>query len=371
MTNERPVYRVALLSNAMHQERFAQAFAQHPRLRVVSVVDEPGIEPYIARRNRALAEEHGVPYVESLDAAGGDDVDVVSVGAEIERRGRLALAAAGWGKHLWLDKPPAASVAETDELAATVRASGVRSLVFSHLAAPWSVALQEAINRGEVGSLRAVHLDFSFVKGMANGLVGRRVPAGTGARDVWTFRDPDAATDPTESGHHVIAKRELAEEGWYALSLAWRLCPQPVRRVFATGGAYFLEHHRDLNVEDFATLVLTLEDGPLVTIATGRTGRRTHAGTSRMLVRAAGDRGTIVIDGGQPPVHRYSAAGSTGGSSRPAAESTGLAEIVDHFVACLDGVAPSLTTVEDARGLMRVLDAAYKSIATGQPVDCR
>jgi predicted dehydrogenase len=34
-------------------------------------------------------------------------------------------------------------------------------------------------------------------------------------------------------------------------------------------------------------------------------------------------------------------------------------------------VAPSLTTVEDARGLMRVLDAAYKSIATGQPVDCR
>jgi predicted dehydrogenase len=364
-------YRVALLSNAMHQERFAQAFGRHPRLSLAVLVDEPDVEPYVARRNRALAAEHGLPYRESLDAAADMEIDVVSVGAEIERRGRLATAAARWSKHLWLDKPPVSSVAEADELAAAVAAHGVKSLVFSHLAAPWSAALQAAIAGGELGALRAVHMDFSFVKGSATGLSERRVPAGTGARDVWTFRDAEAATDPTESGHNVIAKRELAEEGWYALSLAWRLCPQPVQRVYATGGAYFLEHHRDLNVEDFATLVLTLRDGPLVTIATGRTGRRTHAGTSRMSVRAVGDRATIVVDGGQPAVYTYSGDGGGGGRSRPAAESTGLAELVDRFVAYLDGEATSPTTVEDARGLMRVLDAAYESFAVGQPVDCR
>lgn len=314
------VYRVALLSNAMHQERFAQAFAHHPRLRVVAVADEPGVERYVARRNRLLAEEHGVPYQESLDAVADTGIDVVSVGAEIGRRGRLATAAARWGKHLWLDKPPVASVAVADELAAVVAGHGVKSLVFSHLAAPWSVALQTAVAGGEIGALHAVHLDFNFIKGSATGLAERRVPAGTGDRDVWTFRDPEAATDPTESGHNVIAKRELAEEGWYALSLAWRLCPQPVQRVYATGGAYFLEHHRDLNVEDFATLVLTLRDGPLVTISTGRTGRRTHAGTSRMSVRAVGERGTIVVDGGQPAVHTFSGvAGLAGGASGPAA----------------------------------------------------
>jgi hypothetical protein len=230
------------------------------------------------------------------------------------------------------------------------------------------VALRTAIERGEIGHLRALHLDFHFIKGDAFGLPHRRVPAGTGPRDTWTFRDPDCATDATESGHNVIAKRELSEEGWYALALAWRLCPQPVRRVYATGGAYFLHHHHELDVEDFSTLVLTLEDGPVVSISTGRTGTHTHPGGGRMLVRAVGDRGTILVDGGQPPVLSYLPA-TPGQRNRPTGDSTGLAELVDSFVTYLDGDAPPPMTAESACAVMRVLDAAYTSFSTGDAVD--
>ena len=363
-------YGVALLSNAMHQERFAQAFAQHPRLRLVVLVDEPDQEPYVAARNRALAQEQGVPYVESLDALDRPDVDVVSVGAGIERRGPLAEHAARLGKHLWLDKPPAKSVAEAEAIAAATEATGVKSLVFSHVAAPWATDIRAAIRGGEMGTLRALHLDFHFIKGDAAGLDPRRVPAGTGPREVWTFRDPEVATDPTESGHNVTAKRELNEEGWYPLALLHSLCPQPVRRVYGVGGAYFLRHHRDLNVEDFATLVLTLDGGPVVTLSTGRTGRRTHPGGARMLVRAVGDRGAVVVDGGQPPVLTYTGAPPAPGQrNRPSGESTGLTETVERFVAYLDGTAPPLMTAAGAVGTMRLLDAAYESFATGQPVD--
>src|SRR5919108_1795440 len=235
-----PVYRIALLSNAMHQDNYARAFAQHPRLRIIAVVDEPGQEPYVARRNRAIAAQFGVPLVESLDALGRPDVDAVSVGAQIERRGRLAVEGARRGKHLWLDKPPAATLAEAEALAAAVDAAGVRSLVYSHVGAPWVAALREAIQSGAIGDLRALPLDSHFPKGDARGLPDRRVPAGVfraspadpqaagggSAADagmptaVWTFRDPEAATDPTESSHNVIAKRELAEVGWYPLALA-------------------------------------------------------------------------------------------------------------------------------------------------------
>ena len=372
MAKDGKTYGVALLSNAMHQDRFGQAFAAHPRLHVLAVVDEPGQEPYVQGRNRALAQQLGVPYVESLAALSevdGQAVDVVSVCAPIERRGRVALEAVRRGKHLWLDKPPAASVAEVDALAAATTAAGVKSLVFSHVAAPWGVALRQAIEDGEIGALRALHLDFHFIKGDAYGLEARRVPSGTGPRDVWTFRDPECATDPTESGHNVIAKRELSEEGWYALALAARLCPQPVRRVYAQGGAYFLRHHRDLNTEDFSTLVLTLDGGPVVTISTGRTGTRTHPGGGRMLVRAVGDRGTILVDGGQPPVTTYVGVVSAAGRNVPSGESTGLAELVDSFVSYLDGDGASPMTAEAARSVMRVLDAAYKSFATGEPID--
>ncbi|MBI3972410.1 MAG: Gfo/Idh/MocA family oxidoreductase [Chloroflexi bacterium] len=366
---------MALLSNAMHQDTYARAFARHPQLRIVAVVDEPGQEPYVAGRNRSLAAQYGVPYVESLDRLSEPDVDVVSIGAQIERRAGLALEVARLGKPLWLDKPPAPSARQAESLAAAVDASGVMALVFSHLAAPWAGALRTALTEGEIGDLLALHLDFHFAKGDARGLADRRVPAGIGPRDVWTFRDAaGGTTDPTESSHHVIAKRELAEIGWYPLALAQHLCPQPVRRVYATAGAYFFPEHRDLGLEDFATLTLTLATGQVVTISTGRTGRRSHP-AGRMAVRAAGTRGTLALDGGQPAVllRGGAAPGASVGAPRfhiPAwGDSTGVPALVDHFVACLAGTATPLLTARQACELVRIIDAAYESVAQGQPVE--
>jgi predicted dehydrogenase len=361
-------YGVALLSNAMHLENFARAFAPHPRLRILCVVDEPGQEPYVEGRNRALASRYGVPYAPSLDALDDPAIDVVAVDGQIERRARLAGAAARPGKHLWIDKPPAMSAADLLPVVDAVEGAGVTSMVFCHVAAPWLAALRAALLDGRIGELHALHLDYQFTKGDPQPLDRRLFPAGAGPREVWTMRDTAAGADPTESGHNVIAKRELAEEGWYSLAAAHRLCPRPVTRVYATGGAYFFAAHRDRGVEDFATLSLTLDDGTLVTISTGRTGRRTHAGAGRMGVRAAGSRGSIAVDGGQPATVTFRRTPGPEPSTGTGREGVGIAQLVDHFVACLDGRDHSVLPVATAHGLLRVVDAAYESIATGQPV---
>jgi predicted dehydrogenase len=262
------------------------------------------------------------------------------------------------------------TAADHAPLLEAVEQAGVRSLVFCHVVAPWAVTLRRALLDGRIGEVHALHLDYQFTKGDPAILDRRRVPAGTGPRTVWTMRDTAAGTDPTESGHNVVAKRELAEEGWYSFALARRLYTQPVRRVYATAGAYFFPEHRDHNVEDFATVSMTLDGGPLVTISTGRTGRRTHAGAGRMSVRAVGAHGTIAVDGGQPATvsFRRAAAGPelATGTSR---EGVGIAQLVDHYVACLDGDEDSVLSVASAYELMRVLDAAYESIGSGCAVE--
>lgn len=373
-----PVYGVALVSNAMHQDGYARAFAKQPRLRIVVVVDEPGQEPYVQRRNQAIAREHGVPYVESLDRLSEPDVQVASVGAQIERRAELAVDAARRGKHLWLDKPPAASTEGARAIAEAVARAGVTALVFSHVASQWVVWLRQELASGRIGDLVALHLDFHFAKGDTRGLADRRVPSGTGERTQWTFRDEaGGATDPTESSHHVIAKRELAEVGWYPLALAHLLCPQPVQRVYATAGTYFFPEHRDLGLEDFATVTLMLDGGPVVTVSTGRTGRRSHPG-GRMAVRAEGTRGTLLIDGGQPALLSFgtaaaaaAAAAAAGGRAAHIAawgESAGVNLLVDHLVDCLDGTAQPLLSAGDGQALMQLLEVAYQSARSGQAV---
>ena len=85
-------YGVLLIGgNRTHQEGYGRSFAEDPRCQVVAVADEREIPDYRAGLNRLLASELGVPYVDDLEAAlARDDVDIVSMCADIERRGRQA-----------------------------------------------------------------------------------------------------------------------------------------------------------------------------------------------------------------------------------------------------------------------------------------
>src|SRR3712207_1021319 len=73
-------------------------------------------------RAAALAADYGVPADPSPDALfARDDVDVVVIATPHTTPLPLALGAIAAGKHIYLEKPMALSVAECDEILAAAR----------------------------------------------------------------------------------------------------------------------------------------------------------------------------------------------------------------------------------------------------------
>ncbi|MBJ7351773.1 MAG: Gfo/Idh/MocA family oxidoreductase [Rhodococcus sp.] len=94
-----------------------------------SLLAHPGVDftGVWARRPDAAAEL-GAPVYESFDAL-LDAVDAVAFAVPPAVQAGFALRAARAGKHVLLDKPIAATVAEAEELAEAVTTAGVRSMV--------------------------------------------------------------------------------------------------------------------------------------------------------------------------------------------------------------------------------------------------
>jgi predicted dehydrogenase len=288
----KPPYGILLVSGLhSHQEDYAQAFAADPRCRLIAVTDEPDVDPQRRAWNERLAAVHGLPYAADVTAAlKRPDVDVVSICAPPDRRGRIAIRCAEAGKHLYLDKPLTPRLPEADALVAAVRKAGVRSHMFSFITQPWARAAQEVLASGQLGRLQAIHAEVFFAKGHP----------GTA-----TLGTPRQEEYPPERHQLAEAKRELDNVGVYPITLVQWLTRQTFRSVFAVTANYFFREHQQQNVEDFGLLSGVLEDGLPVTIAAGRYGWTSHpgAGVRRLLLRGSDRR--LVMDANRPRLEVY------------------------------------------------------------------
>jgi predicted dehydrogenase len=282
----RPIGVLLVAGNFTHQETYARAFAADPRCRLVGLTDERDVPDERARRNAALAGELGLPVLDDLDAAlRRDDVDVVSVLAEPERRGPIAAAAARAGRHVYLDKEPAVTRAGLREVTAAVRATGVLSQSFSLVRSPLSQQARRTVQSGRLGPLRALHMEMFFAKG---------IPTGT--------PDPAPRRERAVAGQFTFpdAKRELLCVGWYPLILFQWLTGRRVKSVSATTSNHFFAEHRARDVEDFAAVLLELEDGTTGSLLVGRTGWTSHPSHGLQRLRLVGAKGIETLDAYRP-----------------------------------------------------------------------
>ena len=360
------VYGVALLSNAMHQSGYAPGLARHPRLRVLVLADDPGQEPLVVQRNRDLADELGVPYIEDVDAAlRWPGVEVLSVCPQIERRGDLVRRAAASGKHLWLDKPLAPTVADCTVIVDMLRLTGQKTSIVSHLGYDHIQQARRWIAQGRIGDILAIHADVHFAKGQPDRTDNPPAPPAPLGR--WTYRTPDGISDPTESGHSVIAKRELYEIGYYAVVYIRYLSGLPVEGVFARAGSHFFEAHAERGVEDFATIELTLAGGAIATITTGRIGRASHPMNGANHLTIIGAQGTLLLDLRRQTAELCSGVSGQQGPTIISRDDSSDA-LVNHFVRVLDGDEPAWADVEAGRAHVATLLAGYESVAMGTVV---
>ena len=285
-------YGVLLISGRRtHQEGHAAAFAAHPLCRLVAVADEHDVPETRAGLNRQLADDYGIPYIEDLERAlAFPDVQVVSMCADVERRGRVAVRCAEAGKHLYLDKPLAGSIKDVDSIVRAVEKAGVRSQMYSNIHTPWAQAAKQAIEGGQIGELRAVHAEVLFAKGRAGTL-----PEGTVRRE----------KERAERFTFVEAKREMFDIGVYAVGLAHWLTGRRAESVLGLTGNYVFAEHARLDVEDFGALAIAMEDGLTATVIGGRIGWMSHPKGGPQRVVLIGSKGTLTVDSWHPRVEIY------------------------------------------------------------------
>ena len=366
------IYGVLLLSFSRysHQTSFLPLYQSHPRIRLVAVADEPDIEPELKALNQSWAEELEIPYIEGVDRALElDDVHIVSIGHEIERRAHLAVRAAAAGKHLWIDKFIGANMDECDEVVAAVEKVGVRSIVPSYVYGELASQVRTLIASGRLGVLLGVHADVMFGKGWPQPIEDRTshfLPPGR-----WKFAD---------------IKRELLCVGAYGVGLV-QTCLSRITQVNGRADAYFFIEHAAHGADDFGTLNITDDCGRIATVCGGRIGMAAHPHGGPARAYLIGTEASAAIDGKGPVLNTYLREDIAGADySLPrkdpmqwhhtapaqaaslAPDVTGLWMGLEDLVAALDGDGMPAYTVREARDHMEILIAGYLSVVRGETV---
>jgi len=362
-----------------HQENYCHQFRNDPRCQLIAVTDEKDISPERRYLNRALATDLEIPYLPDLDEAlARDDVQITSVCAEPERRGRILVKCARAGKHLYIDKPMTPYLATADDVVNAVNEMGVRSQMFSFIHQSWVQRARQTLMSGEIGQLVALHADCIFAKG----------PAGSAQLD-----RPRQSKFPPKQYTFVDSKAELYAMGVYALGLVQWLTRRAITTVFGHTANYFFEAHQRNDVEDFGFLSLTLEEGITATITGGRMGWASHGGAGVNQVYLIGSEGTLLIDAYQPRLEAYDArppwtapkihpldpmgfwrSTQQAVNTHPKRIFTPFSQLIpaksdeSHFIDCIIEGRESEMSARQAAILTEILVAGYKSAATGEVV---
>ena len=361
-----------------HQEGYSRLFAADPRCRLIASSDELDAPSDRVELNRALARELDIPYISDLEEAlARDDVHIVCSCVETERRGRVGARCAEAGKHVYLDKPLALNPDDAAKIVAAVKRSGVRTQMYTNIHNPPAQAARQALDRGDVGELRAIHCDVLFSQGHpgSSPAGNKRIEKPTVER--YTFVD---------------AKREMFDIGVYAVAMVNWLTRKTVKTVYANTANYFFKGHFDRNVEDFGAMALTLEDGVTATVSGGRIGWLSHPQGGIWRLHLVGTRDTLTFDPSKshlevfadeptfqpPPPNPLDPTGMWGSTQT---KSTGPPkqhwvsvsdgqgqEEISSFVDCVDNGVESEMNAEMAAQSVAVITAAFQSAASGKVV---
>jgi len=304
------------------------ALRRIPGVRITAVAD-----PAAQARERAARLVPAAALVEDgEEVLARDDVDAVVVTAPSGLHGRLALAALGAGRHLYLEKPIATTLEEGRRVAAAARDGVVATVGFNWRFQPLVARARALLRAGAIGEARAVWSVFC------------------------------------EPGHGPEWKRERASGGGVLLDLGshhfdlvrW-LLGTDVEQVEATLRSEETEH-------DSASVRLVLADG---TVASSFFSFRAGAIDT---VEVLGDRGTLRVD-------RYGRTLSLSGTRRRVltadlvrwrAQALGRrsfepswARSLRAFVDAVRGKTTELATLDDGLRSLEIVAAAESAAGAG------
>jgi len=359
-------FRVAVLSVVKH-DYVAKGILSHARFEPVVVADDPDQPDWIHARNQQFADEFAIPYVRNIEGAIADykpDVAVVSPAAE--RHCELSVRAARAGLHVVQDKPMSTKLSECDRVIQAVEQNRVRFMMWNRNLLPAILQAQQIVESGQIGTLRAIHVDFYFAKD-AGPPIGSRQPDAP-PLDWLEFLKAAHATG-ADGGVGRDPMGELEVEGIYPLAYIHLLTGARVQRVFARTLSHFHQLHADNNVDDLATVTLQMEGGLLGTLCIGRIGNASHPDIGEIKLHLIGSEGALVVSEARPEVGVYyrDQPKSEFPHVRVANHNDWL--LADDFAHSIDTGTDTILGARAARAICATVHAAIASGRNGQVLE--
>jgi len=329
--------RVGIIGAGWPGQAHAKACAAAGGFKLTAVAD------LIPDRRKALMSEFAIareyPDAEALLA--DREINVVSICLPNHLHAPTTIAALKSGKHVLCERPPAISAKEAQKMQSAAKKSG-KILLY---------ALQRRFGGGEQAAKQAIEKGYAgeIYHARASWMRTRGIPRGTG----WF-------TDRAQSGGGA-----LIDLGLSILDLSWWLLGQPAPET-----AFASVHSRfGLEVEDAAFALIRFEGGKSIELATSWSINQPphQQGTS---CRLFGDHAMIDVytPHGATIYRQFNEKGEAKATPLKPPKMQGHGALIRHFRQCILGEAsPSVGPAEGVT-LMRLVDAIYKSAATGKSV---
>jgi predicted dehydrogenase len=307
-------------------------------------------------RLKSLCERFDVPRWTHSEAELLSDPSVHAVVVATPHPMHVAggVAALSAGKHLLMQKPLCADMAEADAFVAAVESSDRTVMCLPHFGATVYKA-RELVNSGAIGTVSGAHARTSH-----------------GGPEVYYAEVHDGFGEPTGDLWFFDAKQAsvgaLFDMGVYAVAQLVAILGRVVRVV---GRATTIA--KPTTLEDTATLLLEFENGALATAETGwcdpaRTG----------VLRVHGTAGKLTSPGeGGAALTRWEPGSYTREDIPPVPHAVDLSDTRipgahAHWIECIrTGTTPPLSHAYAARHVTEVLLAGLESSRTGQVVQVR
>jgi predicted dehydrogenase len=309
----------------------------------------------IPQRRRELMSDFGIPreYADAKELVADKEIDAISICLPTALHAPITIAALRSGKHVVCEKPPAldAKQARLIERAAT-KAGKVVLYSLQRRFGGAEQAAKQAISKGYAGEVFHARSQWLRTRG---------IPIGTGG---WFSRKAESGGGP------------MIDIGIHMLDLGWHLLGQP--RPLSVFGATH-EKFRDLapkgvtmDVEDSAFALIRFDGGRSLEVAASWTLNQPpqQQGT---LCRVLGDKAAIDVytPNGAMLYRNFDEKGQARATPLKPPRFTGHGPLMRHFRECIGGRAKPQIGPAQGVILMQMIEAIYKSAATGKSVNLR
>ncbi len=348
MSNTAPLG-LLVLSAVRHAASYLPVFDAHPDTVIRAIVEESDAPEWAHNDARILAERYHVPVLRDPDAALiRGDIDLVLVCSEPTRHARLATQALQAGKHVLVDKPMAVTLDECKMVAEVAsRSSGCKFTVVHRLFGAPIQRARQAIDAGHLGLIRSGDVEF-----LSSGVF-----FGT------SVERPEFVANPALSGGG-----ELMNFMVYPVDYLHYLTGARVTEVFAEAGTFFFDAHKQFGVEDVGILSLRLEHDIIGSLTVGRIPFAPTPGTGASTLRLIGSHGHLTVDENRPQLDIWSTVTERRGRTIGGESAHGtIATEIGAFIRDICEDRAPLYGVRDAWATIAAIEAAYRSLVTGQP----